>query len=186
MPLDSDAIGPSPRWKQYTTNGSTDLDFVADGGGPCRAIQLLSTGSGDLKLNQATPADPATPNAPITITNLPAGTPLNVQARGMTGSGSVNGIVILVLWCLALMLAGCTATEGRLVAAGLDVACQGGVVVFGDPGAAPLCVAPELVEKWIEALNPPTAVMGARAPITPAARYAAALAVGAKPIMVKP
>jgi hypothetical protein len=178
--LNPDALNASGRFKVYTLDGSTDVDLQADGESSCRCIQLLSTATGNLTLVQTSPKTGAT-NPAIPVDNLPAGTPLNVQASKIVG-GVPSGLKLLVLWCFALCLAGCTAAQGRTVAAGLDALCQGGLIVEGDPGAVPLCVAPELVEKWIEALNPPTT--GRRAPQTPAMRYAAAQAVGAKPIEV--
>lgn len=184
--LDPDAIGPSPRFRMATLATGVDVDLVNIGGGPCRSLMLLSTATGDLELTPASPIDGAATEK-ITITNLPAGTVLPKQVSKIVNPpAGLNGFLISIMWCLASLLCGCTAAQGQTVAAILDAACQGGVIVLGDPGAAPLCVAPELIEKWIETLNPPSAAMGARAPITPAARYAAAVAVGAKPIQVKP
>jgi hypothetical protein len=91
---------------------------------------------------------------------------------------AISSLLVLA----SLTVPGCTASQGRITAQGLEALCEGGMIVFGAPQDAPLCVAPELIEKYIEALNPPTTA--AHVPLTPAQRYDAAKKVGAKPIAV--
>lgn len=123
-------------------------------------------------------ADQSSPKPPTDIKDI--------ALRVMQRTRAV-GAVLVALAAIATFAAGasaCTATQGRTVAALLDDVCQGGLIVLGDAGAVPLCVTPDLVEKFVETLNPPTTGAASRAPITIAQRYAAAQAVGAVPIKI--
>lgn len=110
-----DSLGASPRFAQYTLDGSTDVDIMGDLGSPCRQIKLLSAASGNLTLREASPDANGTKDKAITITNLPAGDVLNVQATRIVG-GAPSGLIVLVLCALAALLVGCaTARDAAVV-----------------------------------------------------------------------
>lgn len=111
-PPSPDSIGPSPKFRQFTLSTGVDVDIVAEFGGPCRGMKLLSTASGDMTV---TPAASGAADEPITVTNLPAGTPLEISATAIVG-GLPNGLIVLVLCALAIVLAGCsTVRDGAVV-----------------------------------------------------------------------
>lgn len=118
---DPDSLGPSPTTEPVTTSG-VDVDLQTLGlaaggasGGPCRQIKLLSTAAGNLVYTQASPRDPANPDKSYDITNLPAGDVLNIQATKIK-STTVSGLKLMILFCLAVLLAGCaTVRDGAVV-----------------------------------------------------------------------
>jgi hypothetical protein len=161
MSLNPDALNASPRFKMYTLDGATDVDIQGDLEQACRRIVLLSTASGDLTLRQSSQVTDGTKDQAITVTNLPAGYPLDVQATRIVG-GLPSGLKLLVLCCFALLVAGCTKTQANgVVSVGNDV-CQ--VVLYAsDPALAPLCVtAEEIADAIIALTNLPAATPGGR------------------------
>lgn len=96
------------------------------------------------------------------------------------------GSLTLASWLLIISLGACTATQGQTLATVLTEVCKGGMIVMGEPGLDPLCVAPEMIEKFWEATHPPAKPgMALPPPMTPEQRYAVAKALGAQPIKVK-
>lgn len=95
-PIATDSIGSSPLWKTYTTDGSTDLDFVSDGGGPTRAIRVDT--AGNYRLNHALQADPTSDATTFDDTPFQAGETQNVQAKGLVAASSPNGAKVTAYW----------------------------------------------------------------------------------------
>jgi len=88
---DPDALYSSPRFKMITSL-SADLDLVALGGGPCRAIRVL--GDGDLVV---VPADLLPGQTSVTISPLVAGDHIPIQATKIVDSGT-TALPLLVLY----------------------------------------------------------------------------------------
>lgn len=90
---------------------------------------------------------------------------------------------ILAAVALVSCISGCTSAEGRVASAVITDGCDLGVVLLGEPGAAPICASPDIIEKIFEDYaKAQGSTTGARVPMTKAALYQAALAAGAKPI----
>lgn len=92
-PVLSDSLGSSPTWKTYTTDGATDLNFYADGGGPTRAIRVDT--AGNYTLTMVTPVDSA---APTDALPFQAGETQNVQATKLTAASSPSGAKVTAFW----------------------------------------------------------------------------------------
>jgi hypothetical protein len=89
-PQGSNTTGPSEFYKAYAPSAvlGGDADLIADGGGPCREIIVGS--AGDLVVK--TPA-----GVSVTISGIPAGMRLPIQASKLIASGS-TAYKLLVLW----------------------------------------------------------------------------------------
>jgi hypothetical protein len=74
------SAAPSERFRQYTSFVS-DIDLLSDGGRPCRAVLILSTGNVVL-----TPTSPISANE--TIVSPGSGTLLPVRATKIVASGT--------------------------------------------------------------------------------------------------
>lgn len=90
-PIPAEALYSSPRYKTFATIDA-DTNLVALGGGPCRRI--LIGGAGTLVLVPSSPLDGQTSD---TITDLLAGTILEVQADKIIDSGTTAS-KITVFW----------------------------------------------------------------------------------------
>jgi hypothetical protein len=88
---DPDALFSSARFKMITTV-SADIDLVALGGGPCRAIRVLA--DGDLVV---VPADLLPGQTSETLSPLLGGDHLPIQATKIIDSGT-SAIPMIVFW----------------------------------------------------------------------------------------
>ena len=84
-------LNSAPHWKVYTNFGS-DIDLVADGGGPCRRVRINTGTAGTLAM-----AD-AEGTAMDAIPNNNDGDVHDVIASKILASGTVNITSITVYW----------------------------------------------------------------------------------------
>lgn len=89
--MSADRLVSSPFAASYATSGAlgANVDFSALGYGVCRAVRVGT--AGDLVLTMARDS------TPVTIYSVQAGETLNVQALGITASGT-TAQKITVFW----------------------------------------------------------------------------------------
>jgi hypothetical protein len=158
--VSSDSLYASPTFEPVTTAG-TDVDLMTLGlgtngapGAPCRAIVLLAAATGNLVITQVSPRDPTSPDKTFDISQLPVGYRWDVQASKIKAA-TVSGLKLAVLFCLALVFAGCTPSQIQIVNGAISIAgqvCTGVVIASGDPALAPICATGEEVAQAIAQL----------------------------------
>jgi len=86
-----DSLSSAPSWKTYTL-AAANIDFLADGGGPVRAIR--ADGAGNLDLVPASPLDSQTSD----VTPFLAGERQDVQAVKVIVATSTAGLKFTAYW----------------------------------------------------------------------------------------